>query len=415
MARDSSIESATGQQWRYTTILAWRDLVHEWKVTVCLVLALAAVLTPLLILFGLKSGLVATMTERLKADPRNRQVIVKGNKRLESSWVDSVRALPETGFIVPRTRTLSATIDLVGPSERSASSVDMVPSAEGDPLITETPVYPRQVGEALLSHTVAEKLGAAEGSRIRGIVRRRHRGAPQSLEIPFTVLSVLPEASFPRDGIFVSVDCLDLVEDYRDQYRVPELGVTEGDPPPDGPRAYSGIRLYAATLNDVATLAERLRQEGFDVLTRARESETVQARDRVLSFIFVVVAGVGVSGFLLSLAASLWANVDRKRRELALLRLVGLRTSSIVLFPAAQSLMVAIVGIAVSLLSYALVSAVFNSVLAENLQSNEFVSHLPVADGLLAAGLTILFALGSSSVGGYRAARIDPAESLRDI
>ena len=128
-----------------------------------------------------------------------------------------------------------------------------------------------------------------------------------------------------------------------------------------------------------------------------------------------MIAVVGVTGFLLSLAASIWANVDRKRRELALLRLLGLKTGALIIFPASQALIVAVGGLVLSASLYLVVSALFNTALASNLGREEFVCRLFVGDGIGAALLTLASALGASAVGAYRAAKIDPAEHLREL
>ena len=100
----------------------------------CLVLALAAVLTPLLILFGLKSGIVTTLTERLKRDPRNLEIKWSHNAPLDPDWIQKLRARPEVGFLVPNTRSLAATVDLLSDAGRTLSGLDMIPTASGDPL-----------------------------------------------------------------------------------------------------------------------------------------------------------------------------------------------------------------------------------------------------------------------------------------
>ena len=38
--------------------LATRDFLHEWQVSLCFVIALAAVLGPMMVLFGLKFGII---------------------------------------------------------------------------------------------------------------------------------------------------------------------------------------------------------------------------------------------------------------------------------------------------------------------------------------------------------------------
>lgn len=400
--------------WRGAVGLAWQDFRHEWLISLCLALALAAVLTPLLVLFGLKSGIVTTLTERLKADPRNLELSIKGNHRLEAAWIEALRARPEVGFLVPRTRTLAATLDLMGPGQRSLPEVDLIPTAAGDPLLGGIQGLPRGLTEAVLSHTAALKLGVGPGEAIEGVVRRRLGGEAQSHTLGLRVSAVLPETALGRDALFVDGSLLLALEDYRDGLRAPTLGVSDGDEPPAAVRSYAGVRLYARALADVAGLAGHLRGEGLDVRTSAAEIERVRAIDRVLGFLFAVIAGVGVTGFLLSLATSLWANVERKRRELGLLRLVGLGRGPLMAFPATQALLIALAGLGVSALLYLGVASLFNAVLAAGLERGEFVCRLPPGDGLIAALLTLLFALGASIGGGYRAAKIDPAESLRE-
>lgn len=124
-----------GRQWRQTIILAWRDFAHEWRISLCLIFALAAILAPLLVLFGLKSGIVTTMTERLKADPRTLEVVIRGHGRFTPHWFNEMRANPLVGFIIPRTRLLAATITLESTDGPVLQDLDMIPTAAGDPVL----------------------------------------------------------------------------------------------------------------------------------------------------------------------------------------------------------------------------------------------------------------------------------------
>jgi len=154
---------------------------------------------------------------------------------------------------------------------------------------------------------------------------------------------------------------------------------------------------------------------GMEVRTRAAEIEQVRAIDRVLSFLFTVIAGIGAGGFILSLAASLWANVDRKQKDLALLRLVGFTTAPLVAFPAAQAVMIALCGAVVSAACYAAVAAALNAVLSENLARGELVCRLPLPAALAALLLTLVLAVLASALGGFRASRIEPSQCLREV
>ena len=407
--------AATGRQWRQACVLACRDFAHEWRVSICLVFALAAVLAPLLVLFGLKSGIITTMTERLRADPRNLEITLRGHQRLDAAWFAAVRARPDAGFVLPRTRLLAATISLESAGGATLSDIDMLPTAAGDPLLPAGTASAEGLRLILLTATAADRLKVHPGDPLTGRVFRRLDNRPQTLVLPLIVGGIIPETAFGRDAAFVSLDLLVATEDYRDGAAVPALGVTEGTDAAASPasRTFASARIYARSLDDVAPLAAWVRDQGYEVSTRAKEIETVKALDRVLAFIFLVLASIGVGGYLFSLAASLWANVDRKRREIALLRLVGLGTGPVIGFPVAQAVLVAVAGIALSTVLYLIVAAAFNATFIDQLGRDEFVCRLSFRDGAIAAVLTVLFAVAAAMVGGYRAAKIDPAEGLR--
>lgn len=62
--------------------LSLRDYLHERLLSACAVLGLAAVLAPLLILFGVKFGVVETLTERLRSDPGHAGDLPRGQRTL---------------------------------------------------------------------------------------------------------------------------------------------------------------------------------------------------------------------------------------------------------------------------------------------------------------------------------------------
>ncbi len=415
-SRPSSLRLASRpSSLRLALWLTWRDFLHEWRVSTCQILALAAVLTPLLVLFGLKSGIVAALQQRLLADPINLEVVLVGNARFERAWFEQMAKRPDVGFIVGRTRSLAATVDLQGAEGRALSGLEMVPTAPNDPLTKEAKATPLGAGEVLLSHSAARQLQVEVGGTVRSIVARVVEGERQVARWNGVVAGILPEARFGRDAVFVPLSLLVAVEDFRDGYAVPALGISQGSPVPTTERAFASARLFARGLDDVEGVADHLRGLGLEVRTRSAEIATVKALDRVLSFLFQVIAGIAIIGFLLSLAVSLWADVERKNRDLALMRLLGFPGLAVALFPAGRAVLVAVAGALISLATYAVVAVVFNAALASNLAQEEFVCRLLPRDAGLGVLFTVLLALLASGGGGYRASRIDPAQSLRDL
>lgn len=141
----------------------------------------------------------------------------------------------------------------------------------------------------------------------------------------------------------------------------------------------------------------------------------MQALDRNLTRVFWLVALLGTSGFLASLAANLLANVERKRRELSVVRLLGFPTLSLVLFPVVQSLLVAVLGALAALAAYLPVAVALNVWFAESLEPGERICRLLPTHIAVALGLTALGAVAAAAWAGVRVARIEPAEGLRDV
>ncbi|HLD65911.1 MAG TPA: ABC transporter permease, partial [Pseudomonas sp.] len=115
--------------------LAWADYRAEARLSLCAVLALAAVITPLLVLFGLKFGLVGTLTERLEKDPSVREVITLGGGRYSAQDIAALAQRGDVAFALARTRQIAATADLSAAAPGPALTVEMLPTAAGDPLL----------------------------------------------------------------------------------------------------------------------------------------------------------------------------------------------------------------------------------------------------------------------------------------
>src|SRR5258708_17225864 len=76
---------------------------------------LAAVLGPLLLLYGFKFGVIAALLAALRDDPTNREIVLRGNYVLHQADIEKYRSWPEVAFVAPATRTIAARIELVGP------------------------------------------------------------------------------------------------------------------------------------------------------------------------------------------------------------------------------------------------------------------------------------------------------------
>ena len=81
--------------------LALADLAHEWVLTLCMVLALAAVIAPLLLLMGLKHGTISTLRDRLVQVPRFREIKPAQTREYPRDWFVTMSRRPEVAFLLP--------------------------------------------------------------------------------------------------------------------------------------------------------------------------------------------------------------------------------------------------------------------------------------------------------------------------
>ena len=395
--------------------LALSDYRHEWVISGCAILALSAVLIPLLVLFGLKYGIITNLLDPLIQNPRYREVAPIGSGNYRPEWFSSMRARDDVVFVVPRTRSLAASIKLraVDSDVGRILDIELVPSGEGDPVLERGVRTPSGVGDVVLASTAAEKLAVKVGDRLEGIVTRTRGGAQEAVRLPMNVVGIAPLTAFSRDGLFVSTDLIAAVEDFLDGRAVPALG-WEGTAARANDRAFAGFRLYAADINQVAGLRQDLMKQGIEVRTSIADIALVQTLDRNLSVVYWIIASIAIGGFCLSFATNVWANVDRKRREFSVLRLTGFHTQGIVLFPIIQAAFTAVLGWALASGVFLAVQGTLNTLFASTIGDGQPVCRLELWHLLAALGMTLVAAIAAAAVGGRRVAQLEPSIGLRE-
>ncbi|MBN6067069.1 ABC transporter permease [Aggregatibacter actinomycetemcomitans] len=395
--------------------LALRDLYYDRKVSFCIIASLIAVIAPLLLLFSLKFGVVSQLRHQLINDPRNLEIKIIGNLNLDKNWFDWLQQQPETRFVVPLTRSLNTIADLSANQNGAKTfvqDVEVIPTAPNDPL-TETPLA--QPKGVLLSALTAEKLKVNKGDKIHLVVTRSQHNQVEKAIAELVVEGIVAETRFPRAGAFVQLDTLLAMEDFRDGYQT-AVFANQADPPREQPREhFARARIYANGLDDVAPLALKLRQKHIETTTEANAIENVKAIDGVLNVIFMVIAATAVLGCVLSLIGAFLANIDRKRKEIALLRLFGFQTGAVILYLIMQALCLSGIAFVLSYLLFLSGSQVFNFVLGQNLSSDIFISSLHFIHLLIAFAIALFLAAIVAGIGARQAVSIQPAESLRDV
>lgn len=393
--------------------LGLSDLMHDRKVSICIMASIVAVVAPLLLLFGLKFGIVSQMRAELLSDPRNLEIRMLASATLEPTWFEKMRTLEGVGFVMPLTRSLNTIADLFVDSRRFAENVELIPTAIDDPVLNGISM-PQGRNDVVLSSAAASRLGVQPGERVQLRVTRLHESRTERAQIEVRVLAILPPESFARPAVFLTLPLLIEVEDFRDGFYVPGSGVETGSALK--PRThFARARIYADKIESVEALANRLSEEGIETSSRLAEIKSVQSIDKVLGIVFGVIAWIAVLGCAASLIGAFMANIDRKRKDLALLRLMGYGRLAMQGYVVMQSAVLTVTGFAVGCLMYLLGSQLFNQMLGEYMKADRFVCRLEPIHFVMALAGALILAIVVAGVGGVVVTKIEPAESLRDL
>jgi putative ABC transport system permease protein len=393
--------------------LALRDLAHDRKVSICMMASVVAVVAPLLLLFGLKFGIVSQMRHELLSDPRNKEVKMIASDNLDQAWFDRMRALPSVGFVMPLTRALNTVADLYVDSTRFVENVELIPTAAGDPLLGDV-LPPTSANHVILTTMAAQRLGVKPGDTVRLNISRQLNKVNERAQMQVQVQAVLPSAAFGRAAAFVTLPLLVSLEDFRDGFQASLLNVTKGASP--RPRQhFARARIYATDIEQVESLASSLTQQRIETSSRLSEIKSVQQIDRVLSIVFNVIAWAAVLGCAASMVGGLMANIDRKRKDLALLRLFGYGREAMLGYVMMQAMTLTTLGFGLGYMLYGLGSILFDRLLGVALSAGRFVCRLEPTHVMFALCAALLVSLCVSLFGGILVTKIEPAESLRDV
>jgi len=376
--------------------------------------SLVAVIAPLLLLFGLKHGVVSQLQQELLSDPRNLEVKMLSSGHFDQAWLQRLQARPEVGFAIGQTRSLNTQADLLGTHGRFADNVEVIPTRAGDPLLA-TDLSELAPDQVILSERAAERLDAKAGDTLRLRVARRLNEVNERGERTLQVSAIVSSVRFARPAAFVSPELLMELEHYRDGYLVASLGASSGQALDALNVGYARARVYARDIDSVAPLERWLNEQRIETASRLAEINSVKAINHVLGLIFSVIAGAALIGCIASLVGAFLANIDRKRRHLAVLRLLGFSSPAVSAYVVLQALVLSLVGYLGGLGSYYLGSLLFDRLLVSSQATGAFICHITVWHGLVALLLAFLVAGLVALIGALRAIRIQPAESLREL
>ena len=344
--------------------LVTRDLCRDWPLVICQVFALAAVLMPLMVLHGLRHGILDRLVHDLATTPAMREItpLYHANRRYDPAWFAAARARADVAFVVGNILAIASELPI-----RTEASLDhevramLTTSAPGDPLAADDGGWDLSEGHVVLSAKVAQDLGIGIGGRVILDVPRKRKGVDETLHLALSVTAVVsPDRLSPTHALVFVPEALAFeIERYRNGKAVPERG-WDGDAAPETPMTFSRFRLYARTLEDVAGVTAWLSGLGITPDSRQEDIGPVLALNRALGTILNVLSLFAVLGFLVALAAIQWSETERKARDLALLALIGYGPGFLVAMRLTASLVVVGLGVGLGSCAFFSVAGLIN-------------------------------------------------------
>jgi len=391
-------------------ILAWKDFLHENLLSVCGILFFAAALTPILLLAGLRFGIVDTLSQRLLNSPNTLSITPYSSVRFTRERLDELASHPSVSYLVARTRTLAASVSLAGADGRRLSA-DLVPTSEGDPLLGHCGLpFPKH--GVVITRQLERKLPEVEGERkLELFVTRMHEGRLERISVTLPVQGVMPDSSDWKPHIYAPLTFIEAVERYRDGFSVPDYGWSGNEGLPE--RTYAGFRMYVKTLDDVVTMRDFLMAEGIEAYTAARDVENVRALRRALFFTTFLIGGVTLIGMTLSLASFSVSSVSRKEHIFAQASLMGFPSRALLSFPSGQMLICAVFAASLSLVLYGGAATIFDYVCSAYLLPGESVCRIPASYIFSLYSGSLVLSLLCCTGAAKKLLRIQPAEVLR--
>jgi putative ABC transport system permease protein len=386
---------------------------------------MAGMLTPVLVLYGVRAGLVENLRAGLLRDPTALIIMPAGSGSggFTEAFLEKLRQRPDVRFVTARTRDVAAEMQFAA---RDGSHVPLTlePTAPGDPLPERFGLSlpaPENAGadasdpeDAILSASAAKKLSAAAGDVLYGrLGRRRPVGVLETTVFTARVAGVLPPEAISSDTAFFPLSVLENIQDYRDYIAVHAKNWS-GEESAAAPRHYESFRLYARELDDVERLDGHLRGLHVNVVTKAKNIADIRMIDDSLSRLLrIITLAVGLGFFAFTLSSSL-AAVRRKDKMLGMLRLLGFSRPPLLCYPLCQVLLTCLWGTLAAWLAARCVAAGVDAVFAAHSATGAVCD---VRFGHLIAAFGAGFALSTAAAlyPALRAANIEPALVVRDL
>ncbi len=243
--------------------LAGAALVHDAMMSFCLAAALTAVIAPLLVLFGLRTGVIEALRTDLVEDPVFREIKPAETQAYSPEFFSRLRNREDVAFVIESIAS-GASIVRVRTADGTSIAMDMLPTGAGDPLIVGNGFAPPEVNEVFLAQEAARQLAVSAGDQVL-LTAKRTGVEPVALNM--SVAGVLPLRADDLARVYVPLAVAEDIEIYREGFAVPHRGWDGGKPVV--PPSFDGVYVVLNDEPDPILRGELALNTGFYTVVRA--------------------------------------------------------------------------------------------------------------------------------------------------
>ncbi len=316
------------------------------------------VLTLVYVLWGLKLGIVSGFATEQLNTPESLRIFVKPNTPLTTDHIHYFESLPEVGFVVPSIGFFNDRMPVNLARNPSTHSIAQIfPSGNNDPHLLE-----KQLTIDNTSAVIGVDLAKALGAKLGDIIALHYQiESKPTYSFEFEITGIVDTAGWVERAILIDYSlavALSLTA-YDEHGRI----VFDGSKPNYGVDArdnFAAIRLYAANLEVVAPLVEKINTLGWRAQSREALIGERFALENSAQAIFLVILFCAGRAVTIALVLSNMNRFARLKSGLLQLEWHGMTRLDTIKIFTLQSLLVTALGWFCSLLLTLLVSKVMN-------------------------------------------------------
>ncbi|WP_024588619.1 FtsX-like permease family protein [Aliihoeflea sp. 2WW] len=222
----SGTQASGGRPLPVTVFVALKDLLGERLLSVCLILCVVAVLTPIMLLTSVKVGFIDRLKQDFISDPSFREIRpLEADLRTDAFFKD-VTSWPGVLYLQPSVMLTPRDVDFqVADGNGMRGRARLVPTSADDPIFQDNfeGAPPTDDGLAL-STDLAAQLRVEIGSKINLLISRIEGDRNKIVSMEMTVVGLVPQERATLPSIYATTQIDREVEDYRAGIAVPGRG-----------------------------------------------------------------------------------------------------------------------------------------------------------------------------------------------